>query len=50
MVPAKNAWPIPDTIPDKHAVMVEPFTIAANVTGQAKPTEQDIAPVYGRGA
>ena len=49
VVPAKNAWPIPDAIPDKHAVMVEPFTIAANVTGQAKPTEQDIALVYGAG-
>ena len=29
--------------------MVEPFTIAANVTGQAKPTEQDIALIYGAG-
>lgn len=38
-VPAKNAWRIPDAIPDKHAVMVEPFTIAANVTGQANPGE-----------
>ncbi len=35
--------------PDKHAVMVEPFTIAANVTGQAKPTEQDVALIYGAG-
>ncbi|WP_417316346.1 zinc-binding dehydrogenase, partial [Enterobacter sp.] len=34
---------------DKHAVMVEPFTIAANVTAQAKPTEQDVALVYGAG-
>ena len=48
-VPAKNAWPIPDDIPDKHAVMVEPFTIAANVTGQANPTEQDVALIYGAG-
>ena len=48
-VPAKNAWPIPDDIPDKHAVMVEPFTIAANVTGQANPIEQDVALVYGAG-
>lgn len=29
--------------------MVEPFTIAANVTGQAKPTEQDVALIYGAG-
>lgn len=48
-VPAKNAWPIPDAIPDNHAVMVEPFTIAANVTGQASPTEQDVALIYGAG-
>lgn len=48
-VPAKNAWRIPDSIEDKHAVMIEPFTIAANVTGQAKPTEQDVALVYGAG-
>ena len=48
-VPAKNAWPIPDAIPDNHAVMVEPFTIAANVTGQANPTEQDVALIYGAG-
>ncbi|MGU3522872.1 Zn-dependent oxidoreductase [Enterobacteriaceae bacterium C23F] len=49
VVPAKNAWPIPDAIQDKHAVMVEPFTIAANVTGQAKPTPQDVALIYGAG-
>lgn len=49
VVPAKNAWPIPDAIQDKHAVMVEPFTIAANVTGQAKPMPQDVALVYGAG-
>lgn len=29
--------------------MVEPFTIAANVTGQIKPTENDIALIYGAG-
>jgi L-gulonate 5-dehydrogenase len=48
-VPAKNAWPVPDSVSDNHAVMVEPFTIAANVTGQARPREQDIALVYGAG-
>ncbi|MGL5602680.1 MAG: Zn-dependent oxidoreductase [Silvania sp.] len=48
-VPAKNAKVIPDAISDKHAVMVEPFTIAANVTGHVNPTEQDIALVYGAG-
>lgn len=48
-VPAVNAWAIPDSIEDKHAVMVEPFTIAANVTGHVNPTPQDIALVYGAG-
>jgi len=48
-LPAKNAWAIPDAIPDKHAVMVEPFTIAAQVTGHVSPTEQDVALVYGAG-
>jgi len=49
VVPAKNAWTIPDTISDRHAVMVEPFTIAANVTGHAQPTDKDIALIYGAG-
>lgn len=49
VVPAGNAWAIPDSIEDKLAVMVEPFTIAANVTGQAQPTEQDVALIYGAG-
>ncbi|HHG8774981.1 TPA: Zn-dependent oxidoreductase [Raoultella planticola] len=49
VVPAKNAWQVPDSIPDSHAVMVEPFTIAANVTGQVTPTPEDIALVYGAG-
>ena len=48
-VPDANAWAIPDAISDKHAVMVEPFTIAANVTGHVSPTPQDIALVYGAG-
>lgn len=49
VVPAKNAWPVPDEIPDEQAVMIEPFTIAANVTGHAQPTEQDVALIYGAG-
>lgn len=48
-VPAKNAWVIPDAIPDENAVMVEPFTIAANVTGQLNPQESDVALIYGAG-
>ena len=49
VVPAKNAWPIPDSIEDRHAVMVEPFTIAANVCGHAQPIADDIALIYGAG-
>ncbi|EOU9521084.1 Zn-dependent oxidoreductase [Cronobacter turicensis] len=49
VVPARNAWVVPDAIPDEHAVMIEPFTIAANVTGQVNPGAQDIALVYGAG-
>ena len=48
-VPETNAWPIPDAIEDRHAVMVEPFTIAANVTGHVKPAADDIALIYGAG-
>lgn len=49
VVPAKNAWQVPDNVTDRHAVMIEPFTIAANVTGHVLPTDQDIALVYGAG-
>lgn len=49
VVPEANAWVIADSINDKHAVMVEPYTIAANVTGQVSPMEQDVALVYGAG-
>ncbi|GJH58277.1 hypothetical protein ECZC10_16990 [Escherichia coli] len=31
VVPAKNAWKIPEAVADQYAVMIEPFTIAANV-------------------
>lgn len=49
VVPAKNAYLIPDEIPDEFAVMVEPFTISANVTAQVKPTSQDTVLIYGAG-
>ncbi|AGB78204.1 theronine dehydrogenase-like Zn-dependent dehydrogenase [Enterobacteriaceae bacterium strain FGI 57] len=49
VVPAKNAWVVAPTIADHHAVMVEPFTIAANVTGQVEPRQEDIALIYGAG-
>ncbi|MEZ3141664.1 Zn-dependent oxidoreductase [Citrobacter braakii] len=48
-VPAQNVWAIPDTISDEHAVMIEPFTIAANATGQLNPREDDVALIYGAG-
>lgn len=47
--PAKNAYNVPASIPDKLASMVEPFTIAANITAFLKPTPQDTALVYGAG-
>ncbi|MGJ3355169.1 Zn-dependent oxidoreductase [Providencia sp. Je.9.19] len=48
-VPADNAYTIPDNIPDEHAVTVEPYSIAANVTSHVKPNNADIALVYGAG-
>ncbi|HEJ9097344.1 TPA: Zn-dependent oxidoreductase [Serratia odorifera] len=47
--PARNAYPIPDDISDRHAAMVEPFTIAANITAHLQPCEQDVALIYGAG-
>lgn len=49
IVPAENAWVIPAAIGDEFAVMVEPFTIAANVTGQVEPRSDDVALIYGAG-
>ena len=48
-VPARNAWRLPAAIPDKLASLVEPFTIAANITAFLQPQQQDIALVYGAG-
>ena len=48
-VPSANAYTIPDEISDEFAVMIEPFTIAANATGQLYPTEHDVALIYGAG-
>ncbi|NWK76656.1 Zn-dependent oxidoreductase [Aquitalea sp. LB_tupeE] len=48
-VPASNAHFVPEAIPAQHAALVEPFSIAANITAQLKPTAQDIALVYGAG-
>lgn len=48
-VPSKNAYTIPNEISDESAVMIEPFTIAANATGHLKPTQNDVALIYGAG-
>ncbi len=48
-VPAGNAYQLPETIPDKLASLIEPFTIAANITAFIKPTPQDVALIYGAG-
>lgn len=48
-VPADNAYPVPDAIADRHAALIEPFSIAANITAQLRPVAQDIALVYGAG-
>lgn len=49
VAPAQNAYVVPAAIPDRLASMVEPFTIAANITAFLQPTPQDIALVYGAG-
>ena len=49
VVPSKNAYVIPNEINDEFAVMIEPFTIAANATAQLKPTQNDVALMYGAG-
>lgn len=49
VVPSKNAYVIPDEISDEFAVMIEPFTIAANATAHLQPTPNDIALIYGAG-
>jgi len=47
--PARNAYPIADNISDRHAAMIEPFTIAANITAHLQPNADDIALIYGAG-
>jgi L-gulonate 5-dehydrogenase len=47
--PAANAYRLPPGIADKLASLVEPFTIAANITAFLKPEPADVALVYGAG-
>lgn len=49
VVPAANAYVLPQTIPDKLASLVEPFTIAANICAFLKPQPDDVALIYGAG-
>ena len=48
-VPQKNAWVLPDSIPDRIASLIEPFTIGANICGKMQPTALDTALIYGAG-
>ncbi|GKX55515.1 Zn-dependent oxidoreductase [Leminorella grimontii] len=48
-LPAKNAHVVPESIADREATMIEPFTIAANICSQMNPGPQDVALVYGAG-
>ncbi|QCR37894.1 Zn-dependent oxidoreductase [Nissabacter sp. SGAir0207] len=48
-VPDRCAYEVPAAIPDQHATLIEPFTIAANICAQLQPTARDIALIYGAG-
>jgi L-gulonate 5-dehydrogenase len=48
-VPAANLHAVPDAIPDEHAVMIEPFAVAANMVGRTGAGPEDVALVYGAG-
>jgi len=49
VVPASNAYVLPQSIPDKLASLVEPFTIAANICAFLKPQPNDVALIFGAG-
>lgn len=49
VAPAANAYRLPESIPDKLASLVEPFTIAANITAFLKPQAEDVALIFGAG-
>ncbi|MDU6669615.1 MAG: Zn-dependent oxidoreductase [Bradyrhizobium sp.] len=48
-VPAENAHLLPDSVGDDKAPLVEPFSIAANITDHTSVFASDIALVYGAG-
>ena len=47
--PATNAIPVPEHLPDRIAVMAEPYSIAANVVLRTEANESDMALIYGAG-
>ena len=48
-VPAANAYVVPDSVPEASASIIEPFALAANVTGRTGVLPSDVALVYGAG-
>ncbi|CCD85443.1 Starvation-sensing protein RspB [Bradyrhizobium sp. ORS 285] len=48
-VPAENAHLLPDSVDDDKAPLVEPFSIAANITDHTRVFASDVALVYGAG-
>ena len=48
-VPAENLHVVPEGIPDDHAVMIEPFAVAANMIDRTGARPEDTALVYGAG-
>lgn len=48
-VPVKNVYPAPQAIRPELCSLVEPYTIAANITAFLKPTTKDCALIYGAG-
>jgi len=47
--PAANAIRVPDGMPDRTAVMAEPYSIAANIVLRTDANENDMALIYGAG-
>lgn len=49
LAPATNAYRLPAAIPDALASLIEPFTIAANISAFLQPQPDDVALIYGAG-
>lgn len=49
IAPARNAYIVPPSIPDKLASLIEPFTIAANICAFLQPQPNDVALIFGAG-